>query len=239
MTDTAHPDAQHQHQHDDHLHPGPTGQDPAVHWEEFYTARETVWSGRANPLTVAEVADLTPGRVLDLGCGEGGDALWFAGRGWQVTAVDVADTALRRVVEQALAAGVGEAVRTERHDLNRSLPEGSWDLVSTAFLHSWPDVPLPADLHRRAASLVAPGGHLVIVGHAGWASWQDEQQHEHDHPGVHFDTVEEVLAQATAAPGKWEVLRAERVSAESTGPDGQPGTRTDQVVHLRRTDGAG
>ncbi len=57
-------------------------------WDERYAASELVWSSTPNQFVAAEVADLTPGRALDLAAGEGRNALWLAERGWQVTAVD-------------------------------------------------------------------------------------------------------------------------------------------------------
>src|SRR6478672_469198 len=65
--------------------------DPAVRaeWDRRYNDQEQLWSGRPNGALVAEVAGLTPGRVLDVGCGEGADAIWLASRGWDVTALEV------------------------------------------------------------------------------------------------------------------------------------------------------
>src|SRR5215208_437768 len=65
-------------------------------WEDHYRRRERVWSGRPNPVLVDVVGSLRPGTALDLGCGEGGDAIWLARQGWRVTAVDVSATALDR-----------------------------------------------------------------------------------------------------------------------------------------------
>jgi 2-polyprenyl-3-methyl-5-hydroxy-6-metoxy-1,4-benzoquinol methylase len=89
-------------------------------WEEHYGAAERIWSGRANATLVDVVQDLPPGTALDLGCGEGGDAVWLALRGWQVTAVDVSRTALQRAGRHADEAGVADRVTTERHELGRS-----------------------------------------------------------------------------------------------------------------------
>jgi thioredoxin reductase/2-polyprenyl-3-methyl-5-hydroxy-6-metoxy-1,4-benzoquinol methylase len=132
-------------------------------WEERYSG-ERVWSGRVNVQLAAEAADLTPGRALDVGCGEGGDAIWLASRGWEVTAIDFADAALARVAAHAEEAGVGERVETRRVDVRAFEPgEETWDLVTSHFFHL-PDGGMP-DVVRRLASAVAPGGTLLVVGH--------------------------------------------------------------------------
>ena len=74
----------------------PDGSDPAAEWDAMYAERDAVWSGEPNPHLVAEVAALTPGTALDVGCGEGADAVWLARQGWAVTAVDVSQVALER-----------------------------------------------------------------------------------------------------------------------------------------------
>ena len=70
-------------------------------WEDRYRTHTAVCRRRPNPQLVAEAGDLAPGTALDAGCGEGTDAIWLASRGWQVTAVDIATTALRRAREHA------------------------------------------------------------------------------------------------------------------------------------------
>lgn len=75
------------------------------YWETFYRDNEQIWSGRPNPRLVREVASLAPGTALDLGCGQGADAIWLAGLGWQVTATDVSGTALRRAAARACRRG--------------------------------------------------------------------------------------------------------------------------------------
>jgi SAM-dependent methyltransferase len=74
-----------------------------MRWDEMYRTRDRVFSGNPNGVLVAEAAGLPPGQALDVGCGEGADALWLAGRGWHVTAVDVSETALRRAAVAAVA----------------------------------------------------------------------------------------------------------------------------------------
>ena len=200
------------------------------YWEERYGDEERVWSGRPNPLLVREVTPLSPGTALDLGCGEGGDAIWLAAQGWQVTAVDISATALRRGADHAREAGVAEAIRWERHDLSRSFPEGSFDLVSAQFLHS----PVAADgereeILRRAAAAVAPGGVLLVAGHAGWPSWQETPPFDH-----HFPTTAEVLDALDLEPQRWVVELEDLVERDFPDPDGRPGHREDNVLRVRR-----
>src|SRR6202008_569344 len=105
-------------------------------WDERYRSRGRLWSGEPNQRLVEEITGLAPGRALDLGCGEGGDAVWLARQGWHVTAVDVSGVALSRTSRAAEEAGVADRVAVVRHDLSRSFPTGTFDLVTTHFLHS-------------------------------------------------------------------------------------------------------
>jgi SAM-dependent methyltransferase len=199
------------------------------YWEERYRDEDRVWSGRPNPLLVREAESLPPGTALDLGCGEGGDAIWLAAQGWRVTAVDVSATALRRGADHARDAGVEAGIRWEQHDLSRSFPEGAFDLVSAQFLHSPVAVEGEREaILRRAAAAVAPGGILLVVGHAGWPSWQEEPPFDH-----HFPTTGEVLDALDLEPGRWRVELEEVVERELPDPDGRPGRREDNVLRMR------
>jgi SAM-dependent methyltransferase len=198
-------------------------------WEQHYGAAERVWSGRANATLVDVVQDLPPGTALDLGCGEGGDAVWLALRGWQVTAVDVSPTALHRAAEHAAQAGVADRVTTERHELGRSFPDGTYDLVSAAFLHSPVELPRQ-DVVRSAAEAVAPGGLLVVLGHAGAPSWALPEHVAH----AHFPTPQEVLDVLRLPAQAWRTERLELVERTATGPQGQTGHLEDSLVVVRR-----
>src|SRR5262249_49632970 len=57
-------------------------------WDELYASAELVWTAEPNRFVAEELAGLAAGRALDLGTGEGRNAIWLAERGWQVTAVD-------------------------------------------------------------------------------------------------------------------------------------------------------
>ena len=136
-------------------------------WDQRYTERDQLWSGQPNGALVTEVAGMTPGSVLDVGCGEGADAVWLAGQGWVVTALDVSGVALARAAGHAKDAGV--EVRWIHAGLaEAALPPRSFDLVSAQY----PALPRTPDARAERALLaaVAPGGVLLLVHHAGMES---------------------------------------------------------------------
>ncbi len=189
-------------------------------WEDHYGRHERVWSGRANPVLVDVVELLPPGTALDLGCGEGGDAIWLAGLGWRVTAVDLSVTALDRAAADAATAGVAERIDFQRHDLAVTFPSGAFDLVSAQYLHS--PVEFPRDrVLRAAASAVTHGGLLLIVDHASISpgSWAEP---------------EETLAPLGLSPDEWRTERLEAREREATGPNGRRITVTDNIIAVRR-----
>ncbi|PAZ10021.1 SAM-dependent methyltransferase [Streptomyces sp. SA15] len=201
----------------------------AEFWETRYQGVERIWSGRPNPLLVREVRGLEPGTALDLGCGEGADAVWLASQGWRVTGVDISRTALERAAGHAAEAGVGDRISWERHELGVTFPEGSFDLVSAQFLQS----PVPWDQDgalRRAAAAVAQGGTLLIVMHAGWPSWQDEPPFD-----AEFPTLEGTLAALALPEESWSVETLDTVRKQSVSPEGVEGFREDNVWRIRRT----
>jgi len=210
------------------MHTPAPDQDAKGYWEAHYGERERIWSGRVNVQLATVVADLPPGRALDLGCGEGGDAVWLAEKGWQVTAVDVSETAIERAAAAAEARGVGDRIEFERHDLSDSFPDGRFDLISAQFLHSTVRLERPQIL-RTAAAAVQPGGVLVIVDHA--AAPPFSKKVPHDHP---FPRPEEVLAELALPDGEWERVRVEVVDRDGTDPDGRPFTWQDNLMVLRR-----
>ncbi|WP_030886463.1 class I SAM-dependent methyltransferase [Streptomyces sp. NRRL S-1868] len=214
------------------------GQEPESEqerWDAMYRERAQVWSGNANVALVKEVDGLEPGTALDLGCGEGADTIWLAGRGWRVTGVDISAVALERARRHGADAGVADRVSWEQCDLADpdAFPAGPFDLVSAHYLHTWGEMPRERIL-RDAAAAVAPGGTLLIVGHEGPPSWDNGE-----HADVVLPTADEVLASLELPAGEWEVLRAEPFERVHNDPEGRPGTRTDNVLKARRTSRTG
>ncbi|MFF1442049.1 class I SAM-dependent methyltransferase [Streptomyces sp. NPDC058295] len=196
--------------------------DPAVRaeWDNRYADRQQLWSGRPNAALVAEVAGLTPGRVLDVGCGEGADAVWLARAGWDVTALEVSGVALERAAGHARDAGL--TVRWVHAALAEApLPPASFDLVSAQYpaLLRTPD----AAAERALLGAVAPGGVLLLVHHAG----MDAQQ-AHDSG---FDPADYVWPSMVAALLDHDWVVEVNEQRPRVAPDGGAGAHhTDDVV---------
>jgi SAM-dependent methyltransferase len=127
-------------------------------WDRRYAEKDLLWSATPNQFVAAEFADATPGRALDLACGEGRNAVWLAELGWQVTAVDFAPVAVDR--GRAASTSVEWVVA----DLTTwEIPEDSYDAVIVAYLHL-PPADMSAILGRAARALRA-GGVFFFIGH--------------------------------------------------------------------------
>lgn len=221
----------------------------AAHWEGEYAGERSRWSGAVNATTAAVVRHLPPGHALDLGCGEGGDAVWLAEHGWHVTAVDISPTAIARGASAAAERGVADRITWVTADLAAWLAAPSAettpasaagvDLVTASFLHS--EVELPrTDILRRAADLLRPGGHLVVVSHVfgseadipPWARAAADHKHHH---GPTLPSPAEQLAALAPDPRDWEIVLDEVREREAAGPDGaQRAILKDGVLLLRR-----
>lgn len=130
-------------------------------WNDRYAGTELVWTAEPNRFVVDQFAAAGPGTALDLACGEGRNAVWLAGRGWSVRAVDFAEAGIVKGRQLAVAAGVD--VNWVVADVTRYDARATFELVLMAYLHlPWPAfVPTLA----KAIQALAAGGTLLVVGH--------------------------------------------------------------------------
>lgn len=214
-----------------HAHDDPTDTSARAWWEARYAERDGIWSGRVNTV-LADVAGALPtGRALDLGCGEGGDVVWLAQQGWDVTGVDLSVTAITRGSRAAVAAGVEDRTAFVAADLDAWDTAARFDLVTASFLQSWP-VQIPrAAILRRAGGFVASGGHLLVTAHAA----PPHRDLPEELRTYRFPTPEEDLAALDLdLDDTWEVLAAELRPRTATTPEGAPHGVLDSVVLARR-----
>ncbi|MFH8370499.1 class I SAM-dependent methyltransferase [Streptomyces sp. NPDC018031] len=203
--------------------------DAVAFWDGVHAARPAAADPRPNVRLTETVRGLPPGDALDLGCGDGGDALWLAGRGWRVTAADISAVALERLAALARSHGLADRVGTVRRDLRESFPPGAFDLICAHYLHS-PHEPDRAAVLRSAVRALRPGGRLLVVDHGSTAPWSWNQD-----PGTRYPSPREVAAGIDPAPRTWTVERADALRRVATGPDGRTAEVVDHVLLIRRS----
>lgn len=204
---------------------------PADYWEQRYAETDRVWSGRVNAVLADIAHGLEPGSALDLGCGEGADSIWLAGRGWRATGVDISTTAIERARAAAREAGLDEPhTRFIALDFAELPLEERYDLVTASFLHS-PVELSRTEVLRQAADRVSVGGHLLIISHAEFPPWA-KTAHGHEH---RFLSPSGELDELALNPVVWQTVLAETRTREAIGPDGEAATLDDAVLLLRRT----
>lgn len=129
-------------------------------WNSRYADVERLFSSKPNALLAEFAAGLAPGRAVDIGAGEGRNAIWMAKAGWSVTAVDVSDVGLARAAEHAAEEGVElDCVVADWRKYRAASP---FDLAVISFMHPAQDE--RASMFAGMGEMLAPGGHLFIVG---------------------------------------------------------------------------
>lgn len=193
---TEHHRHDHDHEHEERRGPVVT-ESGAIDWDATYSGSDQMWSGNPNAAVVAEVAGLLPGSAVDIGCGEGADAVWLARQGWRVSAFDVSSVAIDRARRHAAEAGV-EAAFHHGGLLDVDLPDAPFDLVSAQY---------PVLQHEEGRSLaalldlVAPEGTLLFVHHG---DIDPEEMREHGIDPASYLQPPDVRNGLESAPG-WEI----------------------------------
>lgn len=195
-------------------------------WNNVYNKGSKIWSGNANQPLVDAVNDLTPGIALDLGCGEGGDAVWLAKNDWHVLATDVSNIAIARTSELAKEHNLEDKIDLLQCDFETDFPEGTFDLVSAQYLQS------PLELNRakilqKAAQAVKPSGMLIIVEHASAPSWSDHKNHR-------FPVLQETYDSLQLDEDEWQIIKLETPERETISPTAEPAIIKDNLLILKR-----
>ncbi len=159
LSDGGHKEHEHGHAHAPQWQP-PPGLDPTAMWDQRFG--EGGWSTDPDAELCKLAGQLKPGTAVDLGCGNGRNAVWLAQQGWTVTCVDASSVGLEQAAQRAAASGVRLAC--EVADIRTwELGGRQFDLVVLANVH------VALDLRNRlftvAQEAVAPRGWLFVVGH--------------------------------------------------------------------------
>lgn len=209
----------------------------ASDWDERYAGKELVWSAEPNRFVAEQVASLRPGTAVDLGSGEGRNALHLARLGWTVTAVDFSQVAL----DKGRAVAGDLPVRWVCADATAWVAAEPVDLVVEAYLH------LEAGARRAAVgnawASLRTGGTFLLVGHdttnltEGTGGPQD---------AAVLMTAQDVLADLDGLGASYEVVTAGRVArhvaeaghqhpADPNSPDSPGRVAWDCLVRVLRT----
>lgn len=195
-------------------------------WDDLYEKHDQIWSGKPNAQLTLIARTIKPGTALDLGCGEGGDAVWLAQQGWRVVATDVSPVALERAKALAAVHGQVDSIEFQQHDFAHSFPAGTYDLVSAQFLQS-PIEFRRTEVLQKAAAAVATGGYLLIVEHGSAPSWSP-------HAGMHFPSPQETFDSLELDEAAWQIEVLDTPERSITGPAGEQASIKDNVIFVKR-----
>ena len=196
----------------------------ATFWDNAYRSRDATWSSEPNDRIVDAVAGVEPGFALDVGCGEGADAIWLAERGWQVTATDISAVAL----ERARANDRTGHIEWLQADILVWEPPGStYDLVAAHFVHF--ASPEREKVFGRLAAAVRLNGVLLIVAHHP----SDLQTTAGRWPmPAYYYTADDVAI--LLEPDDWNIVEASTCPRSAVDPSGQSITVRDAILTARR-----
>ncbi len=193
-------------------------------WDTRYGSTKLVWSAGPNQFVARVAEDLAAGRALDVACGEGRNAIWLAECGWDVTAVDFSPVA----IDKARTNLAHRDVSVDWHvgDVSEwRPPDPPYDLVIAAYLQL--AEPNRAALWPGLATVVAPGGTLLVVGH-------DSRNLTDGYGGPQSESVLYTADEVVAALEGFRVEKAGEVTREVALEDGASAVAIDCLVRARR-----
>lgn len=141
--------------------PSPTPVDPRERWNnEYASGIPSLRNAAPSEFLAGVIKGRKPGTALDLGIGQGRNAIFLASSGWEVTGIDISDVAVAQARKNAEQQGV--KITTEVADLDAyDFGENRWDLVTSFYMHSW-HMNSKTDVPARILRSLKPGGVLVM-----------------------------------------------------------------------------
>jgi len=194
-----------------------TPPDRRRYWDDLFRKDQIPFNKEASKLLQYAIAGRKPGLAIDLGMGEGRNAVFLAANGWHVTGVDFSEVAVKKA--KARAAAAGTSIETIVEDLDRfALGRERWDLIALFYMHAWFHES-PHNVPRDLADALKPVGVLVIEGYAGDKGDFQTNELPRSFDGLRVVFYQDVLDEADWAPGeKSRVVRFIGEKAERRGP---------------------
>lgn len=199
-------------------------------WDRIHGRRKPSRHPQPHPYMVDELTGMAPGTALEVGCGEGANAVWLATQGWSVTAVDVSRVALDRAAAFARSAGVASRVRWERADLRDWMTTQAFDPAAAFYLHTPLKLDYPSTM-RRAVQQVRAGGTLLVIGHYTLPPWAWDAEATDG-----LLSAGELASALAVEDGDWRIGVADQL-ARSVTYKGQQHIIVDAVLHAVRAVG--
>ena len=176
------------------------------YWDDVFRSGKVQFNKNASELLQFAILGRKPGQAVDLGMGEGRNAVFLAEKGWQVTGADISPEAVKQAKARAAAAHV--AIEAITDDLDHyEIGRAKWDLIVLLYMHAW----FHESKHNVPEVLAAalkPGGLLVIEGYAGGKGDFQTNELLRDFDKLKIVHYEDVVDEADWAPGeKSRVIR--------------------------------
>ena len=182
-------------------------------WNRILTAEKPVFNTQPNAFLVEMVKGRAPGAALDVGMGQGRNALYLAQQGWAVTGFDPAEKAV--ALANATAAKLGVKLTTAiQGSEDFDFGENRWDLIVLSYV-------TVRDIADRVVRALKPGGIVVVE-----AFHRDVTRERPVGGGVVFDSNE-----LLNLFGKLRVLRYE--DADATSDFGGAGSRAVRLCAMK------